>query len=90
MDDKEDWLGCNRCGQFFHFFFRSELCHGIAKSFLLLSLIIHLKYTQIATYLGVFFSFLKYVMELWLSLLKFTFKGKKLSESVFSKVSYII
>ena len=18
MDDNEDWLGCNRCGQFFH------------------------------------------------------------------------
>ena len=44
MDDNEDWLGCKRCGQFFH-----ASCVGVnfvtalQDPFFLLSMITHLK-----------------------------------------------
>ena len=89
--DNEDWLGCKRCGQFFH-----TSCLGVNFAMTLQDPFFYCpwSYTRNThkwqpTWESSF-RFLKYVMELWLSLLKFTFEERKSWESAFSKVSYII
>ena len=53
-------------------------------------MIIHLKYTQIATYLEAFFSFFKVCDGVLAQLVEIYIQGKKFLESAFSKGSYII
>ena len=78
MDDNEDWLGCKRCGQFFH-----ASCVGVNFVTALQDpffFIVHdhtLKNTQIATYLGVFFSFFKVCDGVVAQLVQIYIRGKK-------------